>query len=179
MDGRPRAGSQTFASSGDSYVVDQDTYGTNNGIRVYYQYVATATSQAVTITPGAGGSFHMSAVSNRAFPAATIVFFGKNVANSTAVISPASGGIGTISWTVPFGSNLATLAPTFSLNAPTATSNQTSGAVPTPNFSSGPVTYTITDGATVNNYTVTATVAPPSTAADITAFDAGFPGAMP
>jgi hypothetical protein len=79
---------QTFASGSDSYVVDQDAFGNNNGIRVAYTFTATAASQAITITPGAGGSFHMSALSNRKLPvpAATITTFGINVAGSSAVI---------------------------------------------------------------------------------------------
>ena len=61
---------QTFASSGDTYVVDQDAFGNNNGIRIYYNFVATATNRAFTITPGAGGTFHMSALANRKLPPA-------------------------------------------------------------------------------------------------------------
>jgi hypothetical protein len=69
----------------------------------------------------------------------------------------------TISLTVPFGTNLATLAPTFTLSS--GTSNQTSGAPPFPTFAvQNPATYTVTDVSTdpdtVNNYTVTVTVAP-------------------
>ena len=65
----------------------------------------------------------------------------------------------TITWHVPSGTNLATLAPTFTLS-PGATCNRTSGAVPSPNFSAGSVVYTVTSqGASViNYYTVTAVV---------------------
>jgi hypothetical protein len=103
--------------------------------------------------------------------AATILDFGTNVAGSTASISPVVSNAGTIAWTVPYGTVLAPLAPTFTLFSAAATCNRTSGAVPSPNFGAGPVTYTVTDGATVNTYTVTATAAPPSTARDILTFN--------
>ena len=69
----------------------------------------------------------------------------------------------TISLTVPFGTNLATLAPTFTLTS--GTCDQTSGAPPSPTFAAAnPATYTVTDDSTdpdtVNVYTVTVTVAP-------------------
>jgi autotransporter-associated beta strand protein len=73
----------------------------------------------------------------------------------------------TIALTVPYTpwgvSGLATLAPTFTLT--TGTCNQTSGAPPSPTFAiANPATYTVTDGATVNNYTVTVSVTPASSA---------------
>ena len=66
---------------------------------------------------------------------------------------------GTITWYVPSGTNLATLAPTFTLS-PGATCNRTSGAVPSPNFSAGSVVYTVTsqDAGVVNYYTVNVVV---------------------
>lgn len=61
----------------------------------------------------------------------------------------------TIRLVVPKNTNLATLAPTYTVTSGTV--NQTSGAPPSPTFSAAnPVTYTITDGATVINYAVTA-----------------------
>ncbi len=77
-----------------------------------------------------------------------------------AVVGAVSGNAATMSQTLPFGTNLATYAPTFTLS-PGATCNRISGAVPTPNFGSGPVVYTVTaQGASpaVNSYTATATV---------------------
>ncbi len=60
----------------------------------------------------------------------------------------------TIRLVVPKGTNLATLAPTYTVASGTV--NQTSGAPPSPTFAAAnPVTYTITDGATVRNYAVT------------------------
>lgn len=62
----------------------------------------------------------------------------------------------TITLNVPFGTDLATLAPTFTLTSGTA--NQTSGAPPSPTFAAAnPVQYTVTDSVnpvTVNTYTV-------------------------
>jgi len=88
-------------------------------------------------------------------PPAAIVSFGTNVAWSSAVI-----GTDTIVWNVPYGTVLATLAPEFTLSS--GTCNRTSGAVPSPNFGAGPVTYTVTDTSTdpdtVNIYTVTVAV---------------------
>jgi hypothetical protein len=69
-----------------------------------------------------------------------------------------------ISLTVPFGTDLATLAPDFTL-APGSTCNQTSGAPPSPTFAvSSTVNYVVTDTSTdpdtVNSYAVTVTVGP-------------------
>jgi autotransporter-associated beta strand protein len=78
-----------------------------------------------------------------------------------AVVGAVSGNAATINLTLPFHTNLATYAPTFTLS-PGATCDRVSGTIPTPNFGSGPVTYTVTSqGGTpvINTYTVTATVA--------------------
>jgi autotransporter-associated beta strand protein len=78
------------------------------------------------------------------------------------VIDVVSANAANIAQTVPYGTNLATYAPTFTLS-PGATCDKTSGAVPTPtNFSGGPVVYKVTSkGATpiVNNYTATVSIA--------------------
>ena len=41
----------TFAANGLSRVVDQGAYGNDNGIRVDYEFVASGTSQVITLTP--------------------------------------------------------------------------------------------------------------------------------
>jgi hypothetical protein len=70
----------------------------------------------------------------------------------------------TIGLEVPHGTDLATLAPEFILSS--GTCDQTSGAVPIPDSfaAANPVHYVVTDTATdpdtVNDYTVTVTVAP-------------------
>jgi hypothetical protein len=83
----------------------------------------------------------------------------------------------TITLGVPHGTDLTNLAPTFT-TSPAATCNQTNGAVPTPNFSAGPVHYIVTadDGVTQKDYTVTVNVLPVSTACDMLTFS-GVPGA--
>ena len=81
----------------------------------------------------------------------------------------------TIALTVPFGTSLATLAPTFTLTS--GTCNQTSGAAPSPTFAvSNPVNYAVTDGAVVNTYVVTVSVTPASSAKDILTADFGVLG---
>jgi hypothetical protein len=62
----------------------------------------------------------------------------------------------TIAWTVPFGTDLATLAPIITVSSGTCV--PASGAAP--NFAvNNPATYTVTDGATINTYAVAVTVA--------------------
>lgn len=62
---------------------------------------------------------------------------------------------------VPFGTDLETLAPTFAL-APHATCDQLSGLPPSPSFASGPVDYVVTaeDGTTTTTYRVEVIVGP-------------------
>ena len=74
----------------------------------------------------------------------------------------------TITLTVPFDTDLATLAPEFTVT--TGTTNHTSGSPPSPTFAvQNPATYIVTDDSTdpdtVNEYTVTVIVepAPPET----------------
>jgi hypothetical protein len=85
-------------------------------------------------------------------PTGLITSFG--VPGSTGVIDQNSK---TITLTVPYGTDLATLAPTFTLNS--GTCNQTSGAPPSPTFAvQNPVNYVVTDTSTdpdtVNTYSV-------------------------
>ena len=85
----------------------------------------------------------------------------------------------TIALTVPYTpwgvSGLATLPPTFTLTS--GSCNQNSGSPPSPTFASAnPVTYTATDGAIINNYIVTVTVTPPSTARTMLACNFGALG---
>ena len=105
--------------------------------------------------------------------------------SSNAVITsfgiPGSSGVinqtnKTIALTVPYTpwgvSGLASLAPTFTLT--TGTCNPTSGSPPSLTFAAAnPAIYTVTDGAVVNNYTVTVTVSPPSSACVMLTCDFG------
>ncbi len=73
----------------------------------------------------------------------------------------------TISLTVPYTpwgiTGLSSLAPTYVLSS--GTCDQTSGSPPTPTFAAAnPAQYVVTDGDVSNNYTVTVTVTPASTA---------------
>ncbi len=61
-----------------------------------------------------------------------------------------------ITWNLPLGTTLTNLAPTYTLGS--GTCNKPSGSIQ--NFSN-PLTYTVTDGAVVNVYTVTAVLVPP------------------
>ena len=74
-----------------------------------------------------------------------------------AAIGTIVGNAAAINWIVPFGTNITTLAPTFTLSSGTCDKNN--GGPATYNFTN-PVNYTVTDGATVNTYTVTVSVAP-------------------
>ncbi len=79
--------------------------------------------------------------------------FGANVPGSSAVINSTAG---TVAWTVPYGSVLTSLAPTYTVSA-MASGAPASGT--SRNFSTTPQTYTLTaqDGST-KVHTVTATV---------------------
>ena len=61
-----------------------------------------------------------------------------------------------ITWSLPYGANLASLAPTYTLS--TGTCNKASGS---PQDFTTPQTYTVTDGAVVNIYTVSLVVGSP------------------
>ena len=79
----------------------------------------------------------------------------------------------TIALTVPYGTALATLAPTFTVTF--GTCNQTSGSPPSPTFAaSNPVHYIVSSGGFQNDYAVTVTISPVSTACDMLTF--GLPG---
>ncbi|MCF7733644.1 MAG: autotransporter-associated beta strand repeat-containing protein [Akkermansiaceae bacterium] len=71
-----------------------------------------------------------------------------------AVVGPLVGNAATIAWTVPSETDVTTLTPTFTLS--TGTCDRDSGG--TYDFTN-PVVYTVTDGPTVNTYTVTVTAA--------------------
>ncbi|MEI6603804.1 MAG: DUF6288 domain-containing protein [Verrucomicrobiota bacterium] len=103
-------------------------------------------------------------------PQAGIVSFG--IPGNAAVINENAK---TIAWTVPYGTSMATLAPTFALSVG-ATCNQANSSVPTPNFSGGPLHYVVTaaDPLVTSDYTVTVSETPIGTAKDMLTF--GLPG---
>ncbi|MCX6873992.1 MAG: autotransporter-associated beta strand repeat-containing protein [Verrucomicrobia bacterium] len=112
-------------------------------------------------------------------PQAYITAFGTDVTGSNAVIGEPVGGTANIAWIVPPGTDLATVAPTFTMSSDAMCSDQASGATPVPGFEAGPVVYTVVSSDTLitNFYTVTATVlpAPPggTSASPMCWYDAG------
>ena len=97
--------------------------------------------------------------------AAFITSFGTNVLGSIALIDAPVAGEAAISWYVPDGQDLATLAPDFVLSPGATCNDQTSGAIPSPNFSEGPVVYTVVSQNTLSTieYTVTVSILPNDT----------------
>jgi hypothetical protein len=159
----------TFATDGDSLVVDQDRYGDNMGIRVHHTFVATDTTKVLSVARGPGGNdgtMHLYALANRVvLPPAHMLSFG--LPGTPAVIDPVAK---TINWTVPFGTTVTALAPTYTHDG--ASASPASGS--TRNFTS-PVTYTVTaTDSRTSDYAVTVTVTPVSTAKDMT--KVYFPG---
>jgi len=99
---------------------------------------------------------------------AVITAFG--IPGSVGVINQANK---TIALAVPYATNLATLAPTYTLTSGSCV--PASGSAPSPTFASNlTATYAVTDGTATNNYTVTVTVLPRSALKDILTFT--FPG---
>jgi hypothetical protein len=111
---------------------------------------------------GADGDYRLGLSGFQIVPVGKAVITSFSAPGATTVIDQTAK---TISLTVPAGTNLATLAPTFTLSS--GICNPTSGAPPSPTFAvQNPATYTVTDDSTdpdtVNAYTVTVTVlAPP------------------
>ena len=99
---------------------------------------------------------------------AVITAFG--IPGSTGVINQTNK---TIALAVPYATNLATLAPTYTLTSGSCI--PASGTAPSPTFATSlTATYVVTDGAITNNYAVTVSKAAASSACDITACT--FPG---
>jgi autotransporter-associated beta strand protein len=90
--------------------------------------------------------------------AAFMVSFGTNVAGSIALIDAPVAGAASISWLVPDGTDLATLAPEFAVSVGATCIDQTSGLLPSPNFGAGPVVYTVVSQNTSVTITYTVTV---------------------
>jgi fibronectin-binding autotransporter adhesin len=90
--------------------------------------------------------------------AAFMVSFGTNVAGSIALIDAPVAGAAAISWLVPDGTDLSTLAPEFAVSIGATCVDQASGVLPSPNFSAGPVVYTVESQNTSVTITYTVTV---------------------
>ena len=111
-------------------------------------------------------------VSANSTPAAKdFLTFGTNVAGSTAAINTTAG---TVTWTVPYGTGVTTLAPTYTVSAG-ASGMPVSGT--TRNFTT-PQSYTLTaQDLSTRSYTVTVTVAaavPTVTTLNVTAAGTGL-----
>jgi hypothetical protein len=89
---------QTFTSTEDSpLVLNQDEYGNNKGIKISCVYLASGTTQELTITPSNNNTFHLYAMTNR-----------ESSTNAAAVnldgaASDADGDALTAAWTVVSG----------------------------------------------------------------------------
>jgi autotransporter-associated beta strand protein len=162
---------------------------TLNGIFTIDHSAVTATSGSWTLvnttTKTFGGTFGLAgftgpvgniytksaAGQNWTFDKSTGVLSLSSQAIITAFGIPGSAGIinqtsKTIALTVPYGTSLATLAPTYTLTS--GSCNPSSGSPPSPTFAvPNPAHYIATDGAITNDYTVTVSVTPASSAKDV------------
>lgn len=141
---------QTFAAGGDTLSLDQDAYGQNNGIRIWYTFVADASgSKTFTITPTGIGTFHLSALANRQATSSKCDLLALSWGSNDATISGTN-----VALAVPNRIVLTNLNPTF-----TASTNATvfppSGSLR--DFTT-PQSYTVTaqDGVHSKTYLVTA-----------------------
>ncbi len=162
---------------------------TLNGIFTIDHSAVTATSGSWplvnTTTKSFGGTFGLvdftgpvgniytksAAGQNWTFDKSTGMLSLSSQAIITALGIPGSAGVinqtsKTIALTVPYGTSLATLAPTYTLTS--GSCNPSSGSPPSPTFAAAnPAHYIATDGAITNDYAVTVTVTPASSAKDV------------
>ena len=119
---------------------------------------------SVTLMLGSGGgkaTWSGTVTIEYVAPPATFLTFG--LPGNPAVITGTD-----VAWTVPFGTDVTTLAPTYTLSSGSCVPDSGS----TQDFTS-PQPYTVTDGAVSNLYTVTVTVAPVSSAKNMLTFGPG------
>ena len=140
------------------------------------QKASFSTSDYLTVQSNNAGDFmndefrfsdtSLAEVAPTGTPAADMYAFGPG-----ATIGAVTANAAAISWTVPYGSNVTALAPTYTLSAG-ATCPKASGS--TQDFTS-PVHYIVTssDSLFTIDYTVTVSVTPASPAKDILAFGPG------
>ena len=153
--------------------------GTSGKVALNYtgnHAVASLTLGGVTMTnPGTYGSLASAATFKSAYfdgtgtvsygapeSAAYITSFGTNVTGSGTTIGTVASNAATITWLVPGGTDLASLAPDFVLSSGATCSQRNTGDLPVPGFGAGPVVYTIRsqDLSITNIYTVTAEYLP-------------------
>ena len=152
--------STTGAQTIDQSVAANTTTWTEGNNYVVFRNVVVSGTGQIQVTAADTAGFRLPLNGLQLVPVGRARILSFEAAGSPGVIDQ---GAFTIDVTVPFGTNLATLAPTFTVNS--GTCNQTSGLPPSPTFAAqNPVSYTVTDDstdpATVNTYTVTVTVAP-------------------
>ena len=134
---------------------------TNLAPGISYYYTFRATNAAGTVWASPAQSFTTLSTAKE------ILTFGTNVAGSSAVTDT---GAATVAWTLPFGTNLTSLAPTYTLSL-LASGIPDSGL--SRNFST-PQTYTIiAEDFSTKVYTITATLGAASSACDILTFGPG------
>lgn len=126
---------------------------------VLFENVVVNGSGQIVLTAASAANYRLPLNGFQLVPVGKALITSFGIPGSTGVIDNQAK---TISLTVPAGTNLAALAPTFTLSS--GTCNQTSGSPPSPTFAvANPVTYTVTDTATdpdtVNTYTVNINVA--------------------
>ena len=140
-------GAKSATGAFTSNMTGLDT-GTLYYVRAYATNKSTVYGGQVTFT-----------TNSSSFKAITAFMFPQNISTNI------DEGLKTIAITMPYGTNVTSLAPTISVS-PHATVSPLSGVAL--NFTS-PKTYTVTaQNSTTQNYTVTVSIAPPSTIATIT-----------
>ena len=144
--------------------IDLNRTLTNLAPGTTYYYTFRASNATSTIWASPAQSFTTLST------AKDLLTFGANVAGSSAVIDT---GTGTVAWTVPYGTGLTTLAPAYTASFLAAGSPASGTSL---NFTT-PQAYIMTaqDGST-KTYTVTTTVAAPSTAKDLLTFGTNIAG---
>ncbi len=164
MDGRESIGSEFI--EGENYIVFRTVQTDSNG-----EIVINGTG--MTEADGADDDYRLALSGFQIIPVGEALITSFGIPGSAGVIDQENN---TISLTVPFDTDLATLAPEFTLSSGEA--NHTSGEPPSPTFAvQNPATYTVTDDTTdpvtVNEYTVIVIVEDPPTPTETLVIDLG------
>lgn len=152
IDNRDGQNGTTF-EEGYNFVVFQSVLVDANG-------QISFAGKGMMLADGADGDYRLGLSGFQLVPSSPALIASFGIPDSSGVIDQEAK---TITLNVPFGTDLATLAPVFAVTSGSA--NQTSGAPPSPTFAAAnPVNYVITDDTTdpvtVNSYAVTVVVGP-------------------